>query len=70
MKKEIIITNDFYNQENLEYIKQYVDNTKDMLEEIYWKLGGLENCEILTQEEMIALYNFVDLLRDCEVKEV
>ena len=69
IKKAIIVNNNFYNQESLDFIKQYVGNTLETLEKIYWKLGGLEN-KILTEEEMIAIYNFVDLLKQCEILDV
>ena len=70
MKKALIINNNFYNQETLTYIKEYIDNTLNTLEDIYYKLGGVDNCEVLTEEEMIAIYNFVDLFRKYEILEV
>lgn len=70
MKKAIIVNNYFYNQETLDYIKQYVDNTLDTLEDIYYRLGGIDNCEVLTEEEMIAIYNFIDLFRNYEIVEI
>lgn len=69
-KKAIIINNYFYNQEQLDYIKKYIDNTLETLGKIYYKLGGIDNCKVLTEEEMIAIYNFVDLFSKYELKEI
>lgn len=70
MKKALIINNNFYNQETLTYIKEYIDNTLNTLGEIYYKLGGVDNCKVLTEEEMIAIYNFIDLFSKYEILEV
>jgi len=69
MKKAIIINNYFYNQEDLDYLKEYIDNTLERLGDIYYRLGGLES-DILKENEMIALYNFIDLLSKYELIEV